>query len=543
MNKNSFLKHILLFALTVILLVSCDNDFNELGANIAGVDNFLGEPESKYQVTTTVLETGIPESTDLTANALGIYDNPVFGLTTANFATQLELDSESIDREFNLDLQPYIQSVVLTVPYYSTKMSTEADGSGNYRLDSIYGPNPASTLMKLSVYESGYFMRDINPIDQLAQSYYTDQNVLFDNAKIPYLGNPLNTDSDQNQNEKFFFNNAENTAIVKSAPNLSVSTDSVSTTLRNVPVMKLNLNKNFIMSKIFQAPAGKLLNNNVFKDYFRGLYFKVEQSGSSKGNLGMLNFKAGKITITYREYVSVPNPTPPAGYKPPARTTKTLVLNMTGRTVSLISQGSPYVTPNSQQFALKGGAKGSMAIIDLFTPAELTQIKKDKWLINDASLTFTIAKDAMNTGDIKAAEPKRVYLYDLTNNRALIDYQVDQSASSVSTKFNKSTFGGIIKKGSDDRGTTYKIRLTKHLIRIVRQDSTNVRLGLVVTEDINNTATKKIKTPVLDGKIKTIPLMATVHPLGTILYGSNIPVGDPNYDKRPKLEIYYTKPK
>jgi hypothetical protein len=36
--------------------------------------------------------------------------------------------------------------------------------------------------------------------------------------------------------------------------------------------------------------------------------------------------------------------------------------------------------------------------------------------------------------------------------------------------------------------------------------------------------------------------MSVVNPLGTILYGSNLPVTDPNYDKRLKLEIFYTKP-
>ncbi len=36
--------------------------------------------------------------------------------------------------------------------------------------------------------------------------------------------------------------------------------------------------------------------------------------------------------------------------------------------------------------------------------------------------------------------------------------------------------------------------------------------------------------------------MSIVNPLGTVLYGSNIPPGDSDYDKRIKLQIYYTKP-
>ncbi|WP_262886104.1 hypothetical protein [Flavobacterium phycosphaerae] len=37
--------------------------------------------------------------------------------------------------------------------------------------------------------------------------------------------------------------------------------------------------------------------------------------------------------------------------------------------------------------------------------------------------------------------------------------------------------------------------------------------------------------------------MSVMNPLGTILYGTNIPEGDINYGKRLKLEIIYTKPK
>jgi hypothetical protein len=38
------------------------------------------------------------------------------------------------------------------------------------------------------------------------------------------------------------------------------------------------------------------------------------------------------------------------------------------------------------------------------------------------------------------------------------------------------------------------------------------------------------------------PKASVMNPLGTILFGTNIPIGSANYDKRLKLEIYYTKP-
>jgi hypothetical protein len=54
---------------------------------------------------------GAVESNNLSVNALGIYENEPFGTSTANFVTQISLETFSpiVVRE--------IESVVLTVPY------------------------------------------------------------------------------------------------------------------------------------------------------------------------------------------------------------------------------------------------------------------------------------------------------------------------------------------------------------------------------------------------------------------------------------------
>ena len=80
---------------------------------------------------------------------------------------------------------------------------------------------------------------------------------------------------------------------------------------------------------------------------------------------------------------------------------------------------------------------------------------------------------------------------------------------------------------------------------LIKNDSTNVRLGLSVTENINSIGFSKLRTP--NANTDSAPSMSVLNQLGTILYGTNIPYSnDPNSDyqkKRLKLEIYYTKPK
>ncbi|MBC7607719.1 MAG: DUF4270 domain-containing protein [Burkholderiales bacterium] len=518
MNKVVLKKHLLL-AVAFGFLASCDSNFNELGTDIVGVDNF-GFESQQYTVNTTNVSLGALESNNLPVNPLGIYNSPVFGLTRANFVTQVQL--ASVNPAIDPLLHPIIENVVLTIPYFNTKLTAFAnDVAGTYKLDSIYGPEIRSKFI-LDVYESGYFLRDLNPLDQLQQAYYNDQDADFNAAKI---GSSLNTGI-ASQNTDFVFSNLENSE--------TTTVNGTETTTRNAG-MKLNLSTVFFKTKILEAQAGKLLNNNVFKDYFRGLYFSVAQIPGEEGNLAMINFQGGKITINYKEDLSLTDATEAN------RVSKSIVLNLTGNTVSLVEQGTPAIVPDSRKLVLKGGANSSMAVIDLFSAGELQQLRDDKWLINDASLTFTIdnTQTGMDAGSTKAVEPNRVYLYDLNNKRPIVDYSLDASANSAKPKFGKTLFGGIIKKDATARGTTYKIRLTKHVLQMVKLDSTNVRLGLVVTEDINNVANKRLKSPVLAGTIKAVPLMSVVHPLGTILFGSD----EADASKRPRFEIYYTKPK
>ena len=63
----------------------------------------------------------------------------------------------------------------------------------------------------------------------------------------------------------------------------------------------------------------------------------------------------------------------------------------------------------------------------------------------------------------------------------------------------------------------------------------------MVTENIAIDASNKLRNPI-SALISQVPKASVMSPLGTVLFGNNIPVGHKNYDKRLKLEIYYTKP-
>ena len=206
MTITSFFKP-LLFSAAVVLLVSCDKDFNEIGTDIIGDDHFNLDLYDASTVVVNNVSTGPLQSNDLPINPLGIYNNPAFGRTRANFVTQLEMASPN--PTFNtIDNAPVLDSVVLTVPYFSTRESTDSDGNHIYEpLDSVYGPT--SSRIKLGVFESTYFLRDIDHDadgTQIAQRYYTDQNAIFDTHPD---SERLNNASLATQNEQFFFSNEQ----------------------------------------------------------------------------------------------------------------------------------------------------------------------------------------------------------------------------------------------------------------------------------------------------------------------------------------------
>ena len=599
MYTKSILRPILIVGLITLLFASCDKDFNEIGTDIVGDDHYGFEKYADATVKAYNQKLGPIASNNLPVNALGFYSNPAFGDTQANFVTQLELSSTSpvfnnTDTELYEDL-PVIDSVIMDVPYFKTLKTANADETNDYELDSIFGADvgSASSKFKLSVYQSNYYLRDLDPDQSLAeqQLFYTDQNSLIDNNKIPVLLNnaPLTDpasgvegthNADGRENEQFYFDKKEH--------KLTTYEDDDVTKIfkRSAPSMRLHLRTDIFYDKILNAPSGQLATQAVFKNYFRGIYFKVENG--NPGNMAMINFKAGKITIYYKEDKITPDnvtTTTVNEYKL-ERVSKTFPLPFAGNTISLLqnsNENTNYLNAaNSSQEAsriyLKGG-EGAMALIDLFGSTdlkgyelnenyneslpisaanpkylltgpngisdEIDDIKFNGWLINEANLTFYVDKLAMS--DVFPAtnlpvEPNRIFLYDLTNKKVLVDYTYDFTSNGTNLKLNKSIHDGIVQienvgDGRGKRAKKYRVRITNYVRNLVKNDSTNVRLGLSVTENINSIGLFKLRTP--NSNFSSAPTMSVLSPLGTILYGTSPVVPD---DKKLKLEIYYTKP-
>lgn len=533
MLNSSILKKFALACLGTCFLISCDKDFNEIGSDIVGEDHFGFERDSLSTLTAFTKKTGAVETSNLAINPLGILDNGKFGKTTANFVTQVSLGTEN--PTFTNVTLARINSVVLKVPYFSTFKETNSDGANVYELDSIYGN--LNQTFKLSVYENGYYLRNFDPNNNFeAQKYYSDQNAMFDAVKIgsSSTGTPVLNGAALNAGEEIF----------KFSPSeLETEGEEGEDVVKEAPALRLNLNKQYFFNRIIGANSENLINNNIFQNYFRGLYFKVEEINGPAA-LAMLNFAAGTITISYEDETTASGVVD-----------KTLVLNLSGNTVSLLThtattESSEYDIASGNSASgdakvfLKGG-EGAITYIDLFgggNSAELEELRStaiaNNWLINEAHIVFNVEQNAMaNTID-----PNRIYLYDATNRRAILDYNFDTSANTAQPKYAKTRYDGIAQltgnsSDANRKAKKYRVRVTEHIKNIIFNDSTNVRLGLSVTESIANSAMLGVKTPTTE--LKSVPQASVLSPLGTIIYGSNLP--DTNA-KKLRLVISFTKP-
>ncbi len=285
----------------------------------------------------------------------------------------------------------------------------------------------------------------------------------------------------------------------------------------------------------------------------------------------MLNFKKATVTISY-SFKDVNNTT---------EVDRTMVLGV-GNTVNILQHtnsaqystaiASANTTSGDKKLFLKGG-NGSVGYIDLFAsidnvgfdrttgkivtgsggngvPDELDYLKAKGWLINEANLVFNIDQPAMSS-ILFENQPNRILVYNANNKIPVTDYYYDNTSS---TKANR---GKIVYNGFNT-STQYKVRITNYIRNLVNKDSTNVKLGICVNQNINNvvfSAKKSLTTEITNNQwttmgqserkehaMKFVPNASIMNPLGTVLYGNNFAPTDADYAKRLKLEIWYTKP-
>ncbi len=513
----------------IIILSSCEEDFVTIGADIIGDqvnDAELyddGTVVSYSKLLLPIQTNGLP------SYQLGVYNDPIYGKTTSNLLSQLFMDVPDPDFGY----VPILDSVVLYVPFYNELNITNTDSV--YTVDSLYGNQP----INISVYESNYFLRDIDPDSNFeeAQNYYSDQSSLFEG----FLGEELIAIED-------YVPSVEPYILTEKVLDTATGTyDTIRT--KSAPGLRAKLPNDFFKQKIIgMAGTTELLNNNNFKEYFRGLYFDTE-SMNTDGNLFLFNIENSRVTMHYRYYE---NPLDIEGNTDPdnPQLTGTFTFSFSGINVNTFENNIPASiqaalsnpdTINGEEHLYLKGGEGIITVVDLFgkdidengVADELEILREKEWLINEANLIFYVDQDNVPGGD---TEPERIIIFDIKNNTILEDYKIDITSGEEPVNAVNVHLGRLV-RGSDDQGEYYKIRVTTHISNLINKDSTNVPLGLMVSQNVllaGYQDTYEEQSPGID----KVPVGSVISPEGTILFGN----ATTNDEKRLKLQIFYTEP-
>lgn len=582
-------------SLLMLLFISCEEELSTIGEGVVAGEPFT-TGKAEFDVFAFNKNIEAVQTNRLPIYQLGTYNDPIYGKTEARITSQLRLPinqnsgallntfgdltqaTEDIaatdDVDSTIEENETVKEVILYLPYQLSLGSKDSDGDGlsddeerrrgtdpfnvdtdgdgindpedsdtlddsaprTFNLDSIFGNRDES--FKIKVERSTFFLRDLDPNSNFEESQEYFSNQQFSPAfTTDVLADTLITVS----NEEFLFFEDDD-------PDTEDVDESLVVDTRLNPGIRINLDPDFFQENIIEKEGkSELLSQSNFNEFLRGLHFSID----SDEIMLLFDLTQANLTITY-EYDNFVS-----GEDGAANTTERIERDFVlgflqvaggaviGNAVNTFNNDAYPVeisseldtNENAERIFLKGGA-GTFTEIQLFDEVDgsaiINQIKQNNWIINEANLVFSIDREMLAAvgGTI---EPPRIYLFNAETNQPLYNQFTEVTTNEENPLGIFLNYDGIINREGDS-GVDYTVRITEHINNLVVRDSTNARLGLSLTSNI---AIPNVANAMNTGSEVSVPIMSTVNPLGTVLFGSN--VSSANESKKLKLQIFYTE--
>ncbi|ARN78649.1 hypothetical protein BST97_11970 [Nonlabens spongiae] len=545
--KNLKWSILILCSITAVLW-SCDDDIDNLGDTIVGVDP--NETIRSREVDVKAFSTPVNpvQTNNFGSYKLGTYEDPVYGRSTYSIVSQAVPSFLNPDFTGTDDNQtpPVLKSAYLEIPYFSRATGVDGEET-SYELDSVYG----SGLVNLKVFRNKFFLNNFDSEDLSENAiYYSDQKNQIEDVTI-------------SSNPEILFEKVG----VPIDPSEVIITEDQDTVARKTPRLRLDLlssdgisNSEAYWSDIlFNQPVAYRSATN-FKNFFRGIYIVAEIPSGSGPTLVYLNMEEASIIFSID--VTLTDPEEPIA----SEFRFDLHQNNVGSAIS-VNYIDSQITPNiqteieqsfqpqngSENLYLKGGP-GSLGLLDLFgedlddngIADTLEEIISNRTLINDAILTFYVDQDVVSGG---RTEPERIIIYNFDTGLLLADYNIVNELSGIDN--NLAHLGRLERIDDNDEtsaGIKYQIRITNHLNAVISEALNddipideklgNARLALAISQNTGALGTSLVKDQITPIEIERVLQSSAISHEGTVLHGSQ----SSEIDKRPKLTIYYSTP-
>ena len=409
-----------------------------------------------------------------------------------------------------------------------------------YEIDSLYG-NPEARF-NLKVTNLTYYLNTLDPTlnfekDQL---YYSNQDFYEDGFYDQVL---FDDQIELNFDELRFLYKEDD-------PETEDVDETTQIETRLSPRLRVPLEASFFQEHVLDKEGDPVLaNNSNFNEYVRGIIIQTDQFTEDLYMLLDISNGAIKMEYTFDEYDTngtVDN----ADDDSIITSEKTFEIALDGIQVNTL-KNSRFDATIAQRIALsESGQQADKLFIKsgqwhgrvrLFVAESggintilLDSLRNQNQLINEAKLSFYVDANYNTNADLV---PPRLYLYDLQNGNSLLDQNTDNSESLTGTNLSKSRYGGILELNESNKPYRYVFKITEHISNIIRSDSTNIDLGIVVSADINDVSFRATKNE-NQTKIK-YPTSSLLNPLGVVLIGSKPEANQE--DKKVQLELLFTK--
>jgi hypothetical protein len=405
----------------------------------------------------------------LTKTPLSYFQDPVLGETEANIAVQLNLPGQTA---YTLPTGSItVDSAVLALKY--------ADG--------FYGDS-LTTKYKVNVYQLATRL--------IGGTYYNVRNF------APPAGTPV-------IGTRTFFSRTHDslriTDIISGAPD----------TLKKVaPQLRIPINKDFVNSILFNAPAGQLNSNTAFINAVKGLYITLDKTGTT-GSGGTFMFSlADSLNVYYHVQTGT------------TIDTSMVALPLTTHMAEIRHNPSATVTT-----ALKSGSGDVIylqGLAGLKTKISFPYLKSildtvgSRIVINRAELVITTAPGS--TIPYHAQPKLTMYRYDIAHQ----PIELQDAGGTDPRSGGISTFGGyFVPSKSDPKAGTYNFVVTAYIQDLMDGNTKDYGTYIATIDNTNTT---------------TVDIAPTVQTAGrTIAVGSVKDKNSPLYNSRIKLNIIYTK--
>jgi len=509
------IKPVFLFCFILISVIACEEDFEDVGVSLVDNDVFNTD-----QIDFEVI--GYSKNVDSSRvdgliglgglYNLGVYENENFGVLNASIVAQI--GSGSI---IDFGLNPVIDTVILDIPYFSTREDDNDDGTPSFTLDSIIGDQDVEYTMNVKRLTT--FLNSLDPNDLTRVNEYFSSDTYATSTELHSgLFKPNRNDTVLYVNRDFFEGEESIDTIKK---------DDLS------PSIKLNLD-NAEVERIFltEATESNLVSSNSFVSYFRGIL--LEATGSDGSLMSLLTSDA-TVNIYYtNEVLTDEGETDLNGdgdtddLDVPVLTKQTLVLTLSGIIASTYNRdyagstiesflNAPDITSGQENLFVQGSA-GSIA--ELEVQIDIEELRARNWLINGAILDVYVDEDFPDNTIV----PEQLYLYNADFNSLLLD------VLSEAGFFSTVGIGGVLERDEDTgEPIRYRFSITDYISELLKPDSTDdiAKLGL------------KVYHPT-EAVIDTIVQDFSWRSKGVVLKANKFPLTDID-NKRLKLTIYYTE--